>query len=153
MRPLLDPKHSELAAILSDLLACDVDITAREVARRHSTLQNASAFTRNPERAALINDAQVRQKALRSIALEPHHRKVSSVTERLREQTEEAQALRAQVSALVTSHVACIRAVLRHGGMPALERFWVDYQAIGAAVRDAGAMPPGADVIQLPPRS
>ncbi len=149
MRPLLDPQHSELAAVLADLLANDVDVTAREVARRHPSLKNVTAFTRNPERVALIEDAQARQKALRAIALDPHRKKVASVTEQLQAKSDEAEALKGQVNALVASHVACVRAVLRHGGMPALERFWADYKAIGMAVREAGAVPPGAQVIPL----
>lgn len=47
MRLLLDPKNEELADILNTLLTDNIDITAREVARRHSTLKNPSAFTRN----------------------------------------------------------------------------------------------------------
>lgn len=50
MRLLLDPKNEELADILNTLLTDNIDITAREVARRHSTLKNPSAFTRNEAR-------------------------------------------------------------------------------------------------------
>lgn len=66
--------------------------------------------------------------------------------ERKRAETVE---LRAQVEALVTSHVACVRAVLRSGGMPALERFWKDYKAIGDAMRALNAVPAGAAVVKL----
>lgn len=152
MRPFIDPDHEELEAVLADLIAGDINITAREVARRHPTLKNVSAFTRNSDRAARIEDAQARQNALRAIALGPDRVKVASVTEQLGKKTEEAHALKGQVEALVASHVACIRAVLRHGGMPALERFWADYKAVGEAVRAAGAVPARADVIPLAKR-
>jgi len=58
--------------------------------------------------------------------------------------------LNAQLKSLVASHAACVRAVLLHGGMPALERFWTDYRLIGDTVRALGAVPSGAQVIDLP---
>lgn len=67
MRLLLDPKNEELADILNTLLTDNIDITAREVARRHSTLKNPSAFTRNEARSALIAAAQAQQQGVRKI--------------------------------------------------------------------------------------
>ena len=59
MRLLLDPKNEELADILNTLLTDNIDITAREVARRHSTLKNPSAFTRNEARCRIPDDHMV----------------------------------------------------------------------------------------------
>ena len=67
MRLLLDPKNEELTDILKTLLTDNIDITAREVARRHSTLKNPSAFTRNEARSALIAAAQGQQRGVRNI--------------------------------------------------------------------------------------
>lgn len=153
MRPLLDRDHAKLSAVLEQLLAEDVDVTAREVARRHPTLKNVTAFTRNVERAAMIKQAKRRQDEVRAVALAPHRSQVASITSQLERKAAEVVELQAQVSALVTSHVACVRAVLRHGGMPALERFWSDYKSIGDSVRAARAVPASAEVIAMPSRS
>lgn len=150
MRPLLDRDHAQLSAVLTQLLAEDVDVTAREVARQHPTLKNVTAFTRNAQRARLIEDAKRRQDEVRAVAVGPHRQRIASVSDRLQRKAKESAQLQAQLNALVASHVACVRAVLHHGGMPALERFWRDYQAIGDSVRAAGAMPASADVIALP---
>ena len=152
MRPILDRDHTELSAILAQLLADDVDVTAREVARRHSTLKNVTAFTRNAQRTRLIDEAKRRQTEARAIALGPHRQRMASVSEQLQRKTEESTQLQAQLSALVASHVACVRAVLRNGGIQALERFWKDYKDIGDSIRAAGAVPASAEVITLPSR-
>jgi hypothetical protein len=49
----------------------------------------------------------------------------------------------------LASHAACVRAVMLRGGISALEPFWRDYKGIGDAVRTAGGMPAGAEVIPL----
>lgn len=152
MRPALDRDHAQLSAVLADLLARDVDVTARAVARQHPTLKNVTAFTRNRERMHLIEDAKRRQNEVRAVVLEPHRERIASVSEQLQRKTREAEDLHTKVEALVSSHVACVRAVLRHGGMPALERFWNDYKTIGATIRGAGAVPTGADVTSLTSR-
>lgn len=69
MRPLVDQDHAELKAILSALLLEDVDVSAREVARRHRSLKNVTAFTRNDARAQLIDAARIRQREIRAVVL------------------------------------------------------------------------------------
>jgi hypothetical protein len=46
---------------------------------------------------------------------------------------------------------ACIKAVLNHGGMPSLERFWHDYKAVGDVVKNPGGGPVQAGVLRLIP--
>lgn len=148
MKPRADHDNTELAGVLDALLASDVDITVREVARRHPSLRNASAFTRNPERMRLIQQSQARQQHLRT-ALNPDAKRARTLSEKLDVKTGQATELEAQVRALVTSHVACIQAVMVAGGMAALERFWREYREVGDRLREVSAYPDAADVVEL----
>ena len=150
MRRLHDNANTELVAVLEKLLADDTDITVREVARCHPTLHNASAFTRNSNRLALIERARQRQTDARHVNSAPHVEKAATLSEQLAKRTEEVARLEAQIKALVASHAACVHAVMLAGGMNALERFWKKYKVIGSAVREMNAVPSGARVIKLP---
>ncbi|WP_321807788.1 hypothetical protein [Burkholderia sp. BCC1993] len=148
MKPRFDASNAELAGILDALLAEDVTITAREVARRHSTLHHATAFTRDAGRVTLIGQAQSRQVQLRTI-LNPHAVRASSLSDQLGQKETRIDALENQVKTLVTSHAACIQAVMAAGGMAALQRYWKEYKAIGEALRDLSAYPEAAEVVRL----
>ena len=149
MRRLHDDSHTELSAVLDELLASDIDITVREVARRHPTLHNASAFTRNPKRLVLIQHAQQRQADARRIATTPYVERATTLSEQVKRRSEEVARLESQVKALVASHVACVHAVMLAGGVNALERFWTKYKSIGDAVREVNAVPNTACVVSL----
>ncbi len=148
MKPKLDPSNLELSRVLDALLAADTDITVREVSRHHASLRNASAFTRNPERMEMITNAQARQKQLRG-ALNPHFVQSKSLSDKLAQAKDANDLLGAQVKALVASHAACIQAVMKAGGLNALERFWHDYKAIGETVRPTTMPSERAEVIPL----
>jgi hypothetical protein len=148
MKPRADDDNVELAGVLDSLLASDVDITVREVARRHPSLRNASSFTRDTERMKLIQQAQSRQQYLRT-TLNPHAERALTLSEKLEAKSEHVTELEAQVRALVTSHAACIRAVMVAGGMVALERFWKEYREVGDKLREVSAYPDAADVVEL----
>jgi hypothetical protein len=145
MRRLIDEGGSELRQVLEELLRADVDVTVREIARRHSKLKNPSAFVRNADRMAMIADAQKRQ----SLARGDGHSQPGSLTRLLEERNARIKVLESQIRALVASHAACVRAVMMHGGTRGLERFWTEYKAIADTVREVGGMPPSADVFEL----
>jgi hypothetical protein len=147
MRALLDPNNQELSSILKALLTENVEVTVREVARRHSCLKNPSAFTRNPVRSALIADAQVQQQSIREIVTSS--RGEDAPNDRAEQRRAEIERLESQVTHLVAAHAGLIRAVQLAGGMAALERFWRDYKAVGDAVQALSAVPPTGRVIQL----
>lgn len=150
MKPKLDSSNLELSRVLDVLLAADIDITAREVARHHASLRNASAFTRSPERMEMITNALARQKQLRG-ALNPHFVQSKSLSDKLTHVKDANEMLGIQVKALIASHAACIQAVMTAGGLNALERFWHDYKAIGEAARPATMPSERAEVIHLKP--
>jgi hypothetical protein len=149
MRKLIDDKHFELSAVLEALLSEDITITIREVSRRHPALKNASAFTRNPARMKLIELAQGRQRDARNVRAEPLAKRSASMAETLATRTDEATELSRQVRALVASHAGCILAVMKHGGMPALERFWADYKAVGDTVKALDAVQTGGQLLHI----
>ena len=151
MRRLTDTDNEELQAVLKALIAEDVDVTVREVARRHRTLSHASAFTRNPQRLSLIAATQVRQADARSVKRGPEVQKATSATEALRRQTQRVRELEGQVRMLAAATAGCIRAVRAHGGSSALESFWKEYKAVCDAVREAGIEAPSAPVVDLRP--
>jgi hypothetical protein len=151
MRMLADEKNEELQRVLDELLLEDVDITVREVARRHKAFKNASAFTRSKDRMALIQQVQQRQTDARNVRAGPVHKRSESLANRLDEQLRRVAELEAQVNALVASHAACIRAVMLHGGVQAVEKFWADYRHIGDVIKSLGAGLEPAMVIPLGP--
>lgn len=149
MRVTIDPFHEELTQILSELLASDVDITAREIGRRHSSLKDASAFTRNKHRAELIVIYQQRQNDARHVRAGPDVQRSVSLAEQLDAKSVEIKELQQQVQNLVASHAACVRAVMQHGGMQALQKFWSEYRPIAESLIALEAIPPGAQVIPI----
>jgi hypothetical protein len=150
MRLLLDPKNEELADILNTLLTDNIDITAREVARRHSTLKNPSAFTRNEARSALIAAAQAQQQGVRKIVAGGGG--AGSLQDQAAGYRQDIKRLEAQLTHMVAAHAGLIRAVQMAGGGPALERFWRDYKAVGDAVHSLSAANAERPVTHLPLR-
>jgi hypothetical protein len=148
MKPKHDEFNTELTEILDALLVKDVSITAREVARHHSTLRTASSFTRSSGRMAMITNAQARQQKLRT-TLNPHFVQSTSLRDKLVQADANIALLESQVKGLVASHAACIQAVMKAGGLLALERFWKDYKVIGETVGTVSAYPERAEVIAL----
>lgn len=149
MRTIIDGDHIELKRVLDELLAEDVDITVREVARRHPALKNASAFTRSQARTSLIERARTRQVDARSVRGVPESVKAVSLAEQLSRKSERITALEKQIAALVASHAACVRAVMQHGGMQSLQKFWRDYSSIEETLNKLNSIPVGGRVVQI----
>lgn len=150
MRPLADADNSELLQILEQLLHENVDISAREVIRRHSTLKHATAITRNEARTQLVAEWKDLQTLARSIAVDPAPAKGPSLGQQLDESKVRIKQLEGQVRALVASHAACVRAVYKHGGARSLQKFWTEYDQIGQTLRELGAVPESAEVLPFP---
>jgi hypothetical protein len=148
MRKLQDPNNAELKAVLASLLADNIDITIREVARRHPELKNASAFTRNAIRMGEIDDAMRRQREVRAVAAGLHIQDARPADDARKQDTQIGE-LKRQVKHLVAAHAGLIRAVQLAGGMSALEHFWQEYKTIGDTVRALDAVSDGAVVLTL----
>jgi chemotaxis response regulator CheB len=149
MKKLADADNSELSSVLEALLNEDVVITVREVARRHTLLKNASAFTRSPGRMALIGNAQKRQADARKLSTEPLRAKSERLQEALTQRNAEVAQLETTVRNLAAAHAGLIRAVMLTGGMSALERFWADFKTVSDTVHGLGAVPVPGQVVRL----
>lgn len=149
MRKLLDPDNAELRSILEALLAEDVTVTAREVARRHSCLNDASAFTRNTTRKELISEYAQRQAAARAVPGPSKPAGEETLSEKVRERNERIAELEQTVRNLAAAHVGLIRAVQLAGGFRSLEKFWRDYSEVAGSLRDTGGAIADASVVQL----
>lgn len=149
MRKLLDPDNAELRSILEALLAEDVTVTAREVARRHTCLNDASAFTRNAVRKELIAEYAQRQADSRTVQAATEPSGSEELTEKVRERNERIAELEQTVKNLAAAHVGLIRAVQLAGGFRSLEKFWKDYSEVAGALRSTGGAPEGSAVVQL----
>ena len=129
-RKTIDPLHEELRAILEGLLERNEDISARAIARLHSSVKDASGITRHPERRTLLKNYQLRQQELRT-ALGNIRRSGTAVAAaqfeaantRIRE-LEDSQAAR------IASHVAMIHAVAEIGGTAKLLQFYKRFASI-----------------------
>ena len=148
MRLLLDPKNEELADIPQHATTDNIDITAREVARRHSTLKNPSAFTRNEGLEARSS-------------LRPRHS--SKEYAKSSQEVGRAASLN-QAAGYRQGHQAAGSPAHAYGGSPrrphprgsngrrrpALQRFWRDYKAVGDAVHSLSAANAERPVTHLP---
>jgi len=150
MRPLADPENKELLRILQQLLDENVDISAREIVRRHSSLKHATGITRNPTRTGLVEEWQKLQERVRAAAAAAGPAPAKTLREQLDQHKARIKILEGQVRALVASHAACVRAVYERGGARGLQRFWADYDQIGQTIRALGALPDGAQVLPFP---
>lgn len=149
MRSQSDEGNRLLKSLLDELLLTEVDISARELARRHPILRSPSAFTRNMKRRELIAEARSKQLALRKDGSSQQRLVDGGLRQQLLIERGRTCVMRSQLAALVASHVACVRTVWAHGGYRALSEFWVQYAAIGEVVGTLHAVPSSAEVAAL----
>jgi len=156
MRRTADADNSELRRVLTELLEEDVTISAREVVRRHSTLANASAISRNSGRQELLAEFEAKQRGRRSEAegrAEPEGNKGSFAEGPLRQRLDaalsEVERQQRVIRALVTSHSACVRAVYMSGGSASLLEFFKVYKEIEELLISEGALPESGNVINI----
>jgi polyhydroxyalkanoate synthesis regulator phasin len=137
-------RHSELVRVLDAMLACDADITAREVARRHPAMASASTITRHPERRQLLTNYQQRQDELRQWKGRLSKTSKGETAARLASQQARIDALETTVQTLTQGHLALIAAVAQVGGMGKLAKYYEQFSEVRNRLLDAGALP--ADV-------
>lgn len=140
-RKTKDPSHVELKALLSDLLDRDEDITARAVARMHSSINNASDYTRHIERRALLEEAQSKQQELRKFAGRLKQDGANVAYKKLQAAEARIRVLEADEAARVASHLAMIRVVAELGGTAKLLAFYKSYSDIRDSLSRQGALP------------
>lgn len=105
-----------LEEILTKLLENDIDITAREAARRHPHISAASTITRSSSRSALLEEFKGRQDEFRRWSINANKTSKASIAMMLVEKDRQIAELQQQLEVLTASHVAMIRAVGELGG-------------------------------------
>lgn len=140
-RKLQDQDNKELEAVLQALLAEDVGITAREVARRHSALASASTITRHPVRRQLLESYQNQQAEMRRWRTKLGKRSKEQTAELLTKQEAKVLELEHAVTALVAGHVSLIAAVAQVGGMAKLSKFYDRFREIRDELSRLNAIP------------
>jgi hypothetical protein len=149
-RNTLDEQHIEFTTILEELLASNQAITAREIARRHSTLSSASTITRHPKRRELLEDYQKRQGELRHWKNRLGKTSKDQIATKLEAQQARILELEITVNTITTGHVALIAAVAQVGGIGKLTKFYENFREVRNRLQDAGAIPKESVLLTLP---
>jgi hypothetical protein len=135
-------------AILEELLLLDIDITAREVARRHPTLKAASSITRDVNRREAVIVYRQRQQEMRRWAERTQKNSSKSLERILADKDARIAELEAQVQILTGSHIAMVRALGESGGFRAWSRFFETSVVARDSLVLLGAVPSG-DIVNL----
>jgi CHASE3 domain sensor protein len=143
-------KDHQLSSLLELMIAEDVTITARSIARRSDgAFKHASDLTRRPERRTLVEAAQQRQATLRLAAAKLSKSGKMDVAARLEAAEDEIRRLKADRDILVAAVRAAILAIGRIGGMKAWREYFPVYSDAFASLRRMGAVP-NADIEAFP---
>lgn len=140
-RKTKDPDNIELTAILEELLANDVDITARAVVRVHSSINNPSDFTRNAFRSHLLQLYQGKQEEVRKLSKRISGPGATFAAKSIEALESRVKELEDKEEARILSHIAMINAVCELGGTAQLRRFYGKYAAIRDTLVHQGALP------------
>ena len=120
----------EMATILEAMLEADETITARAVARKHSSLGHASSITRNTERRRMLEVHQEQQRQRREWVERAPKRSRDHLVAQLAAKDSRIAELERQVEVLRISHLAMIRTVGELGGVSKLMKFYASFREI-----------------------
>ncbi len=132
---------SEMVRILEKMISVDVTITARAVARMHSTVKHASSIIRSAIRSALLAQYQERQKQFRAMRGRVPKRSRDQIAAQLAQKDSRISELERQVEALRLSHLAMIRTVGELGGMSKLLKLYNAYRDVRTELDRLGVLP------------
>lgn len=141
----------EMQKILEELLAKDVTITAREVARLHPKIKAASSITRHTGRRLLLEGYQARQNEYRGWSTKLAKQSKANMAAMLADKDIRIAELEGQVELLIASHVAMIRAVGELGGFKKWLQFFEGYRELIVKLETLGALTK-ADIILVSPK-
>lgn len=144
-RKLQDQDNRELEQVLQMLLDADIDITAREVARRHSTLSSASTITRHPGRRQLVEDFQTKQQNMREWQKRLRKRSKGQTAELVSTQEARIDQLDQSVRVLIAGHLSLIAAVAQVCGMGKLVKFYERFREVRDQLANLTAIPDGLE--------
>lgn len=130
-RELQDPQNAQLTATLEEMLAGNLSISKRAVARRmHPTFKSASDITRNERRKALVEEYEKRQATLRTLTARVAKTGTAAAAEKIQDLESRVKRYEENEAARVSSHLAMIHAVAELGGTAKLKKFYGKYAQI-----------------------
>lgn len=133
---------TRLLAVLEDMLASDITITARSVTRvPGAQLKNASDITRNAQRRALLSQFQDRQRSIRHLAQGQNKQSAANLRLKIAHLEEECIKLRQSTVLLAASHKAMLLAVGETGGMRAWIKFFPQWDEVRKSLIEMDALP------------
>lgn len=130
-----------MVKVLEELLAEDVDITARAVARLHPALKAASSITRSPMRMELLSKYKERQASYRRWNGRTKRMSGTEQSAVLAARDTRIAELEAAVQLLTASHVAMLRVVGELGGFSKWAKFYQNYSSVRDQLGSLGALP------------
>ncbi|MDE2419653.1 MAG: hypothetical protein KGO49_00530 [Gammaproteobacteria bacterium] len=136
-----DENNIELIKILDELISNNVDISAREITRRHPLFSSASSITRNAERKKLVEIYKQKQEEMRQWQSRLSKTSKNDIAEKLTSQEIIISDLEMTVKSLTQAHLALITSVAQIGGMNKLLQFYENYRDIRNILADVGALP------------
>lgn len=137
-----------IAKILDDMLDAGVEVSARELARRHPTIKSASSFTRIAERRAILDRYRLDQERIQRVANSSSKQSRSSLTKQLVDKELKIEDLQRQVDLLQASHVAMLRSLGEMGGFGVWAKFFEESGPLRKKLQQMGALP-HADVLDI----
>ncbi len=133
----------EMVRILEEMIAADITITARAVARLHSAVKHASSIIRSSTRSSLMAQYQERQKQFRTMRSRiPKHSRDQIAAQIVQKDTR-IEELERQVEILCVSHLAMIRAVGEQGGIGKWIKLYGSYREVRDQLDKLGVLPQG----------
>lgn len=135
-RHLNDQDNAELKLILTQLLEDDVDMSIREVTRRHSKLKNASSISRNEARRRMVEDFRSRLAERRAWVGRLRKKSRDKIAFELEAAERRNSELESQNKSLVRGVVGLINAVFEMGGMAKVAEFYEKYRDVRAKLGD-----------------
>lgn len=131
----------ETVRILEEMLESNETITARAVARKHSSIKHASSITRHQGRADLLKTFQEKQAEFRRWMDRAPKASRTQLASQLAAKDARIKELEQQVEILRVSHLAMIRAVGELGGASKWLRFFEPYREIRDSLNNMGLTP------------
>jgi hypothetical protein len=130
----------EMMRILEEMIAADVTITARAVARMHNTVKHASSIIRHQTRSVLMAQYQERQKQFRAMRVRMPQRSRDQIAAQIAQKDARIAELERKVEILSVSHLAMIRTVGELGISKWL-KLYADHRDVRDELNKLGMLP------------
>lgn len=141
VRKRSDEADTQLIAILESLLAENINISAREVAKRHPEVASASTITRDPARRELLESYQLRQLELQKWQNRLAKGNKAEVATQMERQQSRIEQLERNEEILLRGHVSLIAVMAELGGTTKLAQYYAHFSELRNSLIQLNALP------------